>query len=427
MKKVKNILFYSLFSLFLILGVTTVEAKSYTSYNTGDKITVKVNDNTNLDFYVMEDKADKVKAIYKGALGANIKWPEQMTTSTCTFEGSVVDLALKERTANWSNVTNITLPTANDIVGEFDYTSINALEELGQRTNPEGFGMVHLDNLTGIPFYALNNEAGTKIFTNSVINYSDSSSTHCEIYVYGYAITDFPYFYLSVYQEGSIRPIVTVSKDYVVGGSYVSEEETLWNNFVNEFKKNSVVKYFEDAGNTINITSTDNTLKIEMSDGTNNWTTNFTYANGILTYVPSSSDEDKMIDSIWIGNAMSALATIKGYDQEKLSVWLESRNDFDLIKDGVEFVEEEININESGNGVNLSMTSTVFSSFKLDIKNGFKTFKVENNSENNNEQNETIKNPKTGLFTGIATVGTVGLLSFGAYLILKKKNVFPNA
>ena len=73
------------------------------------------------------------------------------------------------------------------------------------------------------------------------------------------------------------------------------------------------------------------------------------------------------------------------------------------------------------------MTSTVFSSFKLDIKNGFKTFKVENNSENNNEQNETIKNPKTGLFTGIATVGTVGLLSFGAYLILKKKNVFPNA
>ena len=164
-----------------------------------------------------------------------------------------------------------------------------------------------------------------------------------------------------------------------------------------------------------------------MSDGTNNWTTNFTYANGILTYVPSSSDEDKMIDSIWIGNAMSALATIKGYDQEKLSDWLESRNDFDLIKDGVEFVEEEININESGNGVNLSMTSTVFSSFKLDIKNGLKTFKVENNSENNNEQNETIKNPKTGLFTGIATVGTVGLLSFGAYLILKKKNVFPNA
>ena len=427
MKKIKNIIFYSLFSIALILGVTNVEAKSYTSYNAGDKITVKVNDNTNLDFYVMEDSDDKVKAIYKGTLGTNIKWPEQMTTSTCTFEGSVVDLALKERTANWSNVTNITLPTANDIVGEFDYTSINALEELGQRTNPEGFGMVHLDNLTGIPFYALNNEAGTKLFTNSVISYSDSSSTHCEIYVYGYAITDFPYFYLSVYQEGSIRPIVTVSKDYVVGGSYVSEEETLWNNFVSEFKKTSVIEYLEDAGNTINITSTDNTLKIEMSDGTNNWTTNFTYANGILTYVPSISDENKLIDSIWVGNTMTTLAGIKGYDGEKLSAWLESKNDFDLIKDGIEFIETELEINESGSGVDFSMSSTAFSSFKLDIKNGLKTFKSEFGSENSNEQNEVVKNPKTGLFTGVGVVGTVGVLSFGAYLILKKKNAFPKA
>ncbi len=39
----------------------------------------------------------------------------------------------------------------------------------------------------------------------------------------------------------------------------------------------------------------------------------------------------------------------------------------------------------------------------------------------------TIKNPATGLFTGLGLMGLVGAVSAGAYVTIKRKNKFPNA
>lgn len=431
MKK-KNILGYCLVAVLVFMGIVNVEAKTYTTYQVGDEITVNVNDSTQSKFLVIEDKNDTVKAIYKGALGADIKWPEQMTTSSCTFEGSVVDLALKERTASWSNVTNITLPTANDIVGEFDYTNYDKMDELVAQTNPSGAGIVHLENLNGVPFYALNGNApGSKIFTNSVVSYNNSGTTGCEIYVYGYAQVEFPYFYFSVFEEGSISPIITVSKDYVVGGSYVSEEETLWNNFVEAFKKTELVKTLEEPeSNSVNITNTSDSLKVVMSDGTKSWTTDFTYADGVVTFVPSNNEDNALVDGLWVANCIYALAELKGYDVDKLSEWLDEDKAYTLAVDGIELETEEFTTTDENELGTSTLTTDKILSFKLDIKNGLKTFsnKVEEDQKDVVED-EVVENPKTGDATRYIILGLGASLVIGtvAYMKSRKYSKFPQA
>ena len=64
-----------------------------------------------------------------------------------------------------------------------------------------------------------------------------------------------------------------------------------------------------------------------------------------------------------------------------------------------------------------------FDSFKLDIKNGIKSF---NTTEDKKE--ETVENPKTGNFTqyGIITVAIIAVGTLG-YVSIRKFNKFPQA
>lgn len=435
MKK-RNILMCGLISFALFMGFTSVEAKTYTTYNVGDEITVNLNDKLKEKFLVIENNSDSVKAIYKGTLGEDIKWPEAVTTTTCTFDGSVVDQALKQRTATWTNVTDVTLPTANDIVREFDYTSSDALDSLVQQTNPSGAaGIVHLDNLTGVPFYALNNAEGTKFFTKSTVSRNNSTSTDCEIYVYGYAMTDFPFFYVSTHDNGSIRPIITVSKENVVGGSYVSENETIWNNFVAKYKTTEFIKTLIDGEN---ITSTDSTLKILFNDGTNTLTTNFTYADGVVEYVPSNNEDNAIVDSLWVINCIYALAELKGYDIDKLSEWLDEDREYTLAVDGIELKTEEFTTTDESEFGESTLTIDKILSFKLDIKNGLKTFsnKVEEAKKDevvdeslNEVVDEVVENPKTGDATRyiILSLGTLLVIGTLIYMKIRKYSKFPQA
>lgn len=295
-----------------------------------------------------------------------------------------------------------------------------------------GAGIVHLENLSGVPFYALNGNApGSKIFTNSVVSYNNSGTTGCEIYVYGYAQVEFPYFYFSVFEEGSIRPIITVSKDYVVGGSYVSEEETLWNNFVEAFKKTELVKTLEEPeSNSVNITNTSDSLKVVMSDGTNSWTTDFTYADGVVTFVPSNNEDNALVDGLWVANCIYALAELKGYDVDKLSEWLDEDKAYTLAVDGIELETEEFTTTDENELGTSTLTTDKILSFKLDIKNGLKTFsnKVEEDQKDVVED-EVVENPKTGDATRYIILGLGASLVIGtvAYMKSRKYSKFPQA
>ncbi|MBQ7136708.1 MAG: hypothetical protein IJO43_01870 [Bacilli bacterium] len=117
MKKINYLL---LAVLLLVVGLVNVEAKTYTSYKEGDKITVNVNDTTKLDFYVIEDSVatnGQVSAIY-----ANV------------FENKYTYEASKEYVNTlkneWNNVESVVLPSMQDVFGgdvdlteSFDFTA----------------------------------------------------------------------------------------------------------------------------------------------------------------------------------------------------------------------------------------------------------------------------------------------------------------
>lgn len=224
-------------------------------------------------------------------------------------------------------------------------------------------------------------------------------------------------------EEAYVKLIIEIAKENVVGGTYISEDETLWDKFIEEFKNTEIFKTMEEPEtNTVDIESTSDSLKVVLSIGTNSWTTNFKYANGIVTYVPSDNDEDISIDGIWSLNCLYALSNIKGYDFEKVSNWLKEDRQFTLATDGIEFeikdVIEEINSSEA-HGIG---TVTTYSSFKLDIKNGLKTF-----SNEEDKKDEVAENPKTGNYYAYGILCAVALVGGSSYLVIRKRSKFPKS
>ena len=428
MKNMKKIIFVSLFSLILMFGVNSVQAKEqYSSYNKGDKITVNVNDNDKLDFYVIENSgsdSDKVTAIYKNALGSPIVW--NYANSECNYDNSVVAQELKKRTSSWSYASNIKLPSAVDIVGsDFDYASESALEQLGASTNPEGFGMIHLENISTSPFYALENYGPTDYYTSSVLFKAEEG---CNIYHYGYAQTRFSFLYVIVAnleKESNIRPVITVSKKYVDGGVIIPEEDKIWKEFIEKFKNSDAVSQFIDDGYTVVFDYDDDYLNIKLTNTEKNktWTTSFEYADGIINYVPNTDNENLFLDSnYWIPNTLFVLSEMKGYDIDKLIFWLDDKDNLTLINDGIEFNFKEIKITQNNQFVTGSVTFDGVTSYKLDIKNGIKTYKVDNVLPSV-ESDEITTNPKTGSFIIIGITALVCILSFGLCLYFTNKKI----
>ena len=101
--------------------------------------------------------------------------------------------------------------------------------------------------------------------------------------------------------------------------------DEVWEKFVEKYKKTEFMDLFDEK-TTIDITHTDNSLKVIHNDGTNEWTTNFKYENCILTYVPSNDDESMMSEGLWVSNAILALSNLYDYDIEKVETFLEKNN-----------------------------------------------------------------------------------------------------
>jgi hypothetical protein len=195
------------------------------------------------------------------------------------------------------------------------------------------------------------------------------------------------------------------------------ENKALWNKFVEEFKKTDIYKLLADVEtNTIDVTSTEKTLKIVANDGKKSVTTNFTYDNGIVSFVPSDNVETALVDGIWISNAIATLSNIKGYDPEKVNEWIKEDRKFTLKDDGIEMTTEKF---KSG-----SISGDRCTSFKLDIKNGLKSFANKKEETKKEEIKEQVKNPKTA-DTNVILV-TLGLIASGSLIVISKKKLCKN-
>lgn len=409
MKNMKKIIFVSLFSLVLILGVNSVQAKEqYSSYNKGDKITVNVNDSDKLDFYVIENSgsdSDKVTAIYESTLGDPITYKP----GTDGYEGSSVQKKLNELTNSWSNVISKRLLKADEVI--------------------PGITDVELKKLTVEKF-----EEPSYLFSVKEYWVSDCLIEDKAIYTFtvecfseavGFGVLGVAIF--DEYNEeepstANIRPVITVSKKYVDGGVIIPEEDKIWKEFVN--KLNDLLVFEDNDTYRIIIDSGDDFLDILVHNNVNNtnWTISFKYADGILTYVPSTNEKDLIFADEFIYSCINVISEMKGYDADKLLSWLSNQDNLTIDADGIQFSKKKVGKADDSETLSGVVPDEYFDNFKLDIKNGIKTFKVVNDLPSV-EGDEITTNPKTGSFIIIGITALVCILSFGLCLYFTNKKI----
>ncbi|MCM1370334.1 MAG: hypothetical protein NC181_00375 [Clostridium sp.] len=409
--KNKSIFKLGIFVAAFFVGIFSVSAKTtYTSYKAGDKIKVNVSSSKQLDFYVIEDStSENVTAIYDGVLGDCFGFG----AITDSFEGSIAQTKLNELTSDWNNPTEIRLIKVSEIDSSIELSN---LKDSGVEVREPSYYMATKPYWTqdvikdGAALLPIDVTSWVTYFSIEAV--ADSND--------GTGI------------QSAIRPVITVSKDYVVGGSKISEEDKLWNNFVSKYKTTDLVKMLsEGEDTTINITSTDDTLKIEFTNGADTTTTNFTYSNGIVAYTPpiNATDNNLIMDNMWVTNCIYAIADLKGYDIEKLITWLGENENPNLATHGIEIKTEKNTIHlEDVSDVNINtgsitLTTGKILSFKLDIKNGLK---ITNTEE---KKDTVVKNPETGDKSSIIVFASIATLLIGtvAYIKLKKYSKFPQA
>lgn len=214
------------------------------------------------------------------------------------------------------------------------------------------------------------------------------------------------------------------------------------------------------------ITYSDDSLTVKVTRGSTTISTQFTYKNGIFSYVTKGlrgESVDEIIvshnDDILLLAALTTLAEMKGYDQDNFENWLntlddETINSFTIENDGIEIGWKELNYEDE----TTTTSSTYLDTFKLDLLNGIKAYNpnidyssdLEENpdssgsdnifgeisDETNNEnlfdnvtnvtdEDPTLpENPQTGSFVSIAIIGVAFVLLIGIGYIIKNKNVF---
>lgn len=224
----------------------------------------------------------------------------------------------------------------------------------------------------------------------------------------------------------------------------VSENDNLWYSYIEKFKNTDIVELYKN-NNQLDITTTQNSIKIVLTDNNNSSTVNFDYNDGVLVFVPSNDDNNIFIEGIMVSNALWALSDLKGYDFEKVSSWVDNENDYTIEKDGIEYQKTKYTEQTTEDGITTTTEMDKILSFKLDIKNGLKTFNLEeslekNEDSDNNKNNETleipanskneeknedsVKNPVTGVKLHYAILILLIFLSGISYILIRKKNRF---
>lgn len=415
----KKMLAIMLSAFVLFSGMNIVDAKNYKTYNTGDEITVNV-DGTNLyKFYVISDSGSDLVALSKDVVDSSVDFGK------INYEDAINKInSLKTA---WTNTSDVYLPTMQLIFGDstsftdsFDFTTpAYALSKTNYWTSTEFF----INGETWIWTIS------TKLDGTGVTGISDKVS------------------------KAAVKPVINISKDHVegavlsddsstggmgdatpdddnniigTGGYYTpTEDEMIWFDFKDAYFSTDYYSEIED--NTVTVSIINREIVFVVNAGNSDeYNFKFKYCDGLITYEPSNNNE--YCDSIeykYVLNAIYALAKLKNYNFDTLSEFLDSKNNLTIDQDGIEYKEGECTscVNDGTVTGCATFNTGKFDSFKLDVKNGIKSF---NTTEDKKE--ETVENPKTGNFTqyGIITVAIIAVGTLG-YVSIRKFNKFPQA
>lgn len=411
MKNMKKIIFVGLFFLISLLGINTIKADTnYNSYNAGDKITVNVNTSEKQEFYVIEasdNSSDKVVAVTASVMGEAMEYGPGPDTSN-PFEGSAIQTKLNELTSTWTNIISKRMLEINEVVHDADLTVFDI----------KTFESSYLCNLENYSEYWVSTKSknlSSSIYVPYVYQQSSQSCYLSTTIVAGEGLSGDP-------PKAYLRPVITVSKEYVEDGIVVPEEDKIWKEFVN--KLNYLLVFEDNDTYRIIIDSGDDFLDILVHNNVNNtnWTISFEYADGILTYVPSTNEKDLIFADEFIYSCINVISEIKGYDADKLLSWLSNQDNLTIDADGIQFSKKKVDKVDDSETLNGVIPDKYFDCFKLDIKNGIKTFKVDNDLPSDVDE-EITDNPKTGSVMIIGITALVCILSFGLCLYFTNRDM----
>lgn len=411
MKNMKKIIFVALFSLISLLGINTIKADAnYNSYNAGDKITVNVNASEKQEFYVIEasdSSSDKVVAVTASVIGEAMEYGPGPDTSN-PFEGSAIQTKLNELTSTWTNIISKRMLEINEVVPDADLTVFDI----------KIFESSYLCNLENYSEYWVSTKSknlSSSIYVPYVYQQSSQSCYLSTTIVAGEGLSGDP-------PKAYLRPVITVSKEYVEDGIVVPEEDKIWKEFVN--KLNHLLVFEDNDTYRIIIDSGDDFLDILVHNNVNNtnWTISFKYADGILTYVPNTNEKDLIFADEFIYSCINVISEMKGYDADKLLSWLSNQDNLTIDADGIQFSKKKVDKVDDSETLNGVIPDEYFDSFKLDIKNGIKTFKVDNDLLSDADE-EITDNPKTGSVMIIGITALVCILSFGLCLYFTNRDM----
>lgn len=231
---------------------------------------------------------------------------------------------------------------------------------------------------------------------------------------------DSTYFYTGIIKEEYLDDYFVLSTNIEFTWDESSDEkDSVWENFVKKYKETELLKIYGDAV----VTHTDSTMKVTIEDNETTRETNFEYKNGIVSYVPTEDEVQAILDAPFVINCLYAISEIKNYDIDSVIEWFEDNPSLTLEKDGIEYKLVSAKLEQNGENVSGSFSSDTFESFKLDIKNGLKTYNAKEETKKEPLEEEKIpENPHTGMTKGIITL--VELLILGVlFFVIKNKKV----
>lgn len=238
MKKLNKIFMgVMLFTLVFLFSNNVVDAKSYTALKSGEKITVILNETTTREFYVVNDSdsnSNTVTAFLEGFVDENTYTYDEAKNLVTTISSS------------WKNATSVKIPSA--------------LELLGYEVTLDDSSSQH--NLTE-PTWVSPNTSNWATYWLSDTPFTGSQAT----------ITGMDTHYNSQFHIGPeevteklyVRLMVTVEKEHVVGGVTITEDESLWESFVEKYKETELLS--SAKVDSYSISATDDSLKVVIPDG----------------------------------------------------------------------------------------------------------------------------------------------------------------
>ena len=165
--------------------------------------------------------------------------------------------------------------------------------------------------------------------------------------------------------KAAVKPVINISKDHVEGAVLSddsstggmgdatpgqddtsigigdlqppTEDEMIWFDFLDAYFSTNYYNEINDG--TVTVSRIDNEVVFVVNAGNSDeYNFKFKYCDGVITYEPSTRESEcYSLEYQYVLNAIYALSSLKNYNIDTLSDFLDSKDNFTIDQDGIEY------------------------------------------------------------------------------------------